>query len=324
MKTARVIDSPHVRLASDASVSSLRSDILRVAVGSAPRRLQQALARVNDLKRALTRSQQESATARRQVQILTKAYAQLRGPAIHHEVRAVDSAWRLMDISLYAGLGAIEMSGVVQALSKRRLFRKSAVLFRAGDCFKALYAIHSGSCKTVLLGVDGQYQVAGFHMAGEIIGIDGIGTNIHDCQATALEDLDICPIPFDAIENLARLSPVFRQNLNKLLSQESARMHVLMLMLGTMRAEQRLAAFLLDLSQRYRAHGYSSCDFVLRMTREEIGSYLGLKLETVSRLFGKFQREGTLQVQGRLVKLLDRGALSRLVDCGSGLFSPVG
>jgi CRP/FNR family transcriptional regulator, anaerobic regulatory protein len=153
-------------------------------------------------------------------------------------------------------------------------------------------------------------------MAGEIIGIDGVGTNTHDCEATALEDLEICPIPFDTIENLARLSDVFRQNLNKLLSQESARVHVLMLVLGTMRAEQRLAAFLLDLSQRYRALGYSPCEFVLRMTREEIGSYLGLQFETVSRLFARLQREGTLQVQGRLVKLLDRGALSRLVDCG--------
>lgn len=324
MKTARVIDSPRVRLATAAPMSSLHNDAPRIAVGSTPRRSQRALARVNDLKRALTPSQQESAAARRQVEILTKAYAQLSGPAIHHEARAADSASRLMGLSLYAGLDAIEMSRVVHAPTKRRLFRKGNVLFRAGDCFKALYAIHSGSCKTVLLGVDGQYQIAGFHMAGEIIGIDGIGTNVHDSEATALEDLEICPIPFDEIENLARLSHVFRQNINRLLSQESARLHVMMLMLGTMRADQRLAAFLLDLSQRYSAHGYSSCNFVLRMTRQEIGSYLGLKLETVSRLFARFQREGTLQVQGRLVKLLDRGALSRLVDCRRGLFSPVG
>jgi len=316
MKTASVIHSPYVRLARNASVSSLCSDTLRVAVGSAPRRLQQALARVNDLERALARSQQKSAAARRQVVILTKAHAQLSRPAIHPKVCAVDSTWRLMDLSLYAGLGAIEMSRVVHDLTKRRLFRKGDVLFRAGDRLKALYEIHSGSCKTILLGVDGQYQVAGFHMAGEIIGIDGIGTNSHDCQATALEDLVICPIPFETIENLARLSDVFRQHMNKLLSQESARLHVLMLVLGTMRAEQRLAAFLLDLSQRYRARGYSPCEFVLRMTREEIGSYLGLKLETVSRLFARLQREGALQVQGRQVKLLDRGALSRLGACG--------
>ncbi len=324
MKTASVIDNPRVRLATAAPVSSLRSDALRVAVGSAPRRSQQALARVNDLKRALTPSLQESAAARRRVETLPKAYVQLSRAAIHLETSAADSASRLMGFSLYAGLGAIEMSRVFHALAKRRLFRKGDVLFRSGDCFKALYAIHSGSCKTVLLGVDGQYQVAGFHMTGEIIGIDGIGTNVHDSEAIALEDLEIWPIPFAEIENLSRLSHAFRQNMNKLLSQESARLRVLMLMLGTMRAEQRLAAFLLDLSQRYSAHGYSSCNFVLRMTRQEIGSYLGLQLETVSRLFARLQREGTLQVQGRLVELLDRGALSRLVECGSGLFSPVG
>jgi CRP/FNR family transcriptional regulator, anaerobic regulatory protein len=314
---SQITSAPHVATAQPATVSYLNSATQCLTVNPRLSRLQQALAQVGDLKRALARSQQESAAARRQVAILTKAYAQVSGPAIPREAHAVDSAWRLLDLSLYAGLGATEMSRVVQALSKRRLFRKSDVLFRAGDRFKALYAIHSGSCKTVLLGADGQYQVAGFHMAGEIIGTDGIGTNIHDCQATALEDVDICPIPFDTIENLAQLSDVFRQNVNKLLSQEGARVHVLMLLLGTMRAEQRLAAFLLDLSQRYGAHGYSPCEFVLRMTREEIGSYLGLKLETVSRMFARFQREGTLQVQGRLVKLLDRGALSRLVNCGS-------
>ncbi len=300
-----------------ATVSHLNRAAQGIADGSAPSPLQQALTQVGDLQRSLARSQQESAAALRRVAILTKAYAQFGGPALHHEARAVDSAWRLLDLSLYAGLGAMEMSRLVQALSKRRLFRKGDVLFRSGERFKALYAIHSGSCKTVLFGIGGQYHVAGFHMAGEIIGIDGVGTNIHDCQATALEDLDICPIPFNTIESVARLSDVFRHNLNKLLSQETARVHELMLLLGTMRAEQRLAAFLLDLSQRFSAHGYSSCEFVLRMTRGEIGSYLGLKLETVSRLFARFQREGTLQVQGRLVKLLDRGALSRLVDSGA-------
>ena len=190
------------------------------------------------------------------------------------------------------------------------------VLYRIGDPFTALYAIRTGSCKTVLLARDGHDQVGGYHMSGDIIGMDGIGVDSHECQATALEDMDVCPLPFAQIENLARVSDPFRHNLYKLLSQESARAQTLMLVLGTMRAEQRLAVFLLELSQRYRTRGYSSCDFVLRMTREEIGSYLGLKLETISRLFSRFQREGLVQVQGRTVKLLDRVAVARLVDCG--------
>lgn len=145
--------------------------------------------------------------------------------------------------------------------------------------------------------------------------LDGIGTDIHDCQATALEDMEVCLLPFDQIESLARRSDQFRHDLHRMLSQESARARRVMIVLGTMRAEQRLAVFLLDLAQQNRAHGYSSCEFVLRMTREEIGSYLGLKLETVSRLFSRFQHEGLIQVQGRAVKLLDRAGVRKLVDC---------
>ena len=123
-------------------------------------------------------------------------------------------------------------------------------------------------------------------------------------------------MPSEQIEKLARRSDPFRRNLHRLLSGEGLRAQTLMIVLGTMRAEQRLAVFLLDLSQRYRAHGYSPCEFVLRMTREEIGSHLGLKLETVSRLFSRFQRVGLIQVQGRTVKLLDLVAVGQLADCG--------
>ena len=225
------------------------------------------------------------------------------------------SSWARTDFCLSAGLGPEVGPHIEQILASRLRFRKGDLLYRVGDGFNALYAIRAGTCKTVLLARDGHDQIAGYHIVGDIIGIDGVGTDIHECQATALEDMDVCPLPFEQLENLARLSDPFRHNLHKLLSQESARAHALMLVLGTMRAEQRLAVFLLDLSQRYRARGYSSCEFVLRMTREEIGSYLGLKLETVSRLFSRFQRDGLIQVQGRAVKLLDRVALSRLAGC---------
>jgi CRP/FNR family transcriptional regulator, anaerobic regulatory protein len=133
----------------------------------------------------------------------------------------------------------------------------------------------------------------------------------------ALEDSEVCLISFDRLEKLARDTEVVQQNLHRALAFEIVRDRKIMLMLGTMSAEQRLAAFLIDLSQRYRARGYSSSEFVLRMTREEIGSYLGLKLETVSRLFSRFQREALLQVQGRVVKLLDPVTLKQLVSPSS-------
>jgi CRP/FNR family transcriptional regulator len=151
-------------------------------------------------------------------------------------------------------------------------------------------------------------------MSAEIIGTDGIGTDHHGCEAVALEDTEVCPLPFDRLETLGRRNIGFQHNLHRLLSREIARERGVMVLLGTMAAERRLAVFLLDLSQRYHARGYSSCEFVLRMTREEIGSYLGLKLETVSRLFSRFQRDGLLQVQGRVVKLLDRQSLKQLLE----------
>ena len=190
---------------------------------------------------------------------------------------------------------------------------KGDTLFRAGDRFASLYAIRSGSCKTVSLTEDGHDQVSGYHMAGEILGTDGIGTDRYSSQAVALEDTEVCVLPFGRLEAFGRQHVRFQHNLHRLLSREISRESKVMLLLGTMLAERRLAVFLLDLSERYRARGYSSCEFVLRMTREEIGSYLGLKLETVSRLFSRFQREGLLQVQGRIVKLLDRASLKRLI-----------
>jgi len=293
----------------------------RAAISTGPLQLHQALAQVEELRRALASSQQASIAAQRQVEILTKANVQLKvlaGRRGHAVTRSATrhSTWQPTDFFLSAELDQNATPELRRLLTQRTCFRKDDVLYRAGDRFNALYAIRVGSCNTVLLASDGQDQVAGFHMAGEIIGIDGIATDIHECEAIALEDMEVCRLPFDQIEHLAKLSDEFGHTLHKLLSQESTRIHSLMIVLGTMHAEQRLAAFLLDLSQRYRARGYSSSEFVLRMTREEIGSYLGLKLETVSRLFSRFQQQGLLQVQGRNVKLLDRVALSQIVGYG--------
>jgi CRP/FNR family transcriptional regulator, anaerobic regulatory protein len=222
---------------------------------------------------------------------------------------------KLQDFCLSEGLDAEAMRQIDEFVTARSLLHKGETLFHAGDRFTSLYAIRSGSCKTVSLSEDGHDQVSGYHMLGEIIGTDGIGTASHGCQAVALEDTEVCTLPFERIEALSRQNIGFQQNLHRLFSREIARERAIMMLLGTMHAEQRLATFLLDLSRRYEARGYSSSEFVLRMTREEIGSYLGLKLETVSRLFSRFQREGLVQVQGRVVKLLDRPSLKRLIAC---------
>lgn len=322
MTTARTIGPLDVRMVPNVRVAYPRGPGQRAALDNGPLQLHQALAQVQELQRALASSQRESIAAQHQVGILRKANAELMELAVRDEYEAARrasqrSTWKLTDFLSSAGLDPAATLGIKRCLAQRTRFRKGDILFRVGDKFGALYAIRVGSCKTVLLANDVQDQVAGYHMAGEVVGIDGIGTGLHECQAIALEEMEVCRLPFDQIEHLAQLSAQFGHSLHKLLSRESARVHALMVVLGTMRAEQRLAAFLLDLSQRYRARGYSSSEFVLRMTREEIGSYIGLQLETVSRLFSRFQQEGLLQVQGRTVKLLDRVALGQLVACGS-------
>jgi len=219
----------------------------------------------------------------------------------------------MRELCLPLGLTVDEMKQVDALVANRTKLKKNETLYRAGEPFHALYAIRIGSIKTTVLAEDGREQVAGYHMLGDIIGLDGIGTDRHGCEAIALEDTEVCVLPFVKIEDLARTLPALQRNLHQVMSREITRDQGVMLLLGSMRAEERLAVFLLNLADRYRRRGYSSTEYVLRMTREEIGSHLGLKLETVSRLFSRFQEEGLIQVQGRAVKLLDSGALKRIV-----------
>jgi len=230
---------------------------------------------------------------------------------------AAFSTWSPATFSLSLGVEPNMAPHLERMLATRTRLKRGQPLYQLGARFHALYALRTGTCKSVLLSRDGQDQIVGYHIAGEIVGIDGIATDAHECEATALEDMDVCPLPFDQIDDIARISDQFRRNFVKLLSRENARTRGMMMMLGTMRAEQRLAVFLLDLAQRYCARGYSSHEFVLRMTRAEIGSYLGLKLETTSRLFSRFQRAGLVHVRGRAVKLLDRISLCEIVETGA-------
>jgi CRP/FNR family transcriptional regulator, anaerobic regulatory protein len=239
----------------------------------------------------------------------------VRRPVLH-EVRpgAHCDTCQMQKLCLPLGFEPEIMGQFDRLIGKRIKYKKGETLYRPGEKFAQLYAIRLGSCKTVLLSEDGRDQVSGYHMAGDVIGSDGIGTDFHDCQAIALEDMEVCALPFQRVEELAHDSPRVMHNMNRMLAREIARERQVMLMLGTMRADQRLAAFLLDLAARYHQRGYSASEFVLRMTRDEIGSYLGLKLETVSRLLSRMHRDGLIQVQGRIIKLVNSTELKRLVD----------
>jgi CRP/FNR family transcriptional regulator len=233
----------------------------------------------------------------------------LRAPAL--ATGCGDCPWHGM--CLPKGLNFVEL-GLFDALVGRdRRLRKGQSLYLPGSPFRALYALRSGAVMSTIVAEDGREQVAGYHILGEVIGTDGIATGRHTCSAAAAADAEICAIPFDRLEALAHDAPGIQRNLYRLLSSELGAHHERMLMLGSMDARERLAAFLLDLSERYRRRGGSACELTLHLSREELGSYLGLKLETVSRAFSRLQAVGALQVQGRDVKLLDLPSLRQLL-----------
>jgi CRP/FNR family transcriptional regulator len=221
------------------------------------------------------------------------------------------------ELCLPAGLADEDLRSVEQIVYARRRVKRGETLFDAGDSFQSIYAIRSGFFKTTVLNVDGREQVTGFQMGGELLGMDGIGSGSYHGTAIALEDSEVCVLPFSLIEEFGRRIPALQRHLHCVLSREIVRDHGVMMLLGSMRAEERLAAFLLNLSKRFTRRGYSPSDFHLRMTREEIGSYLGLKLETVSRLFSRFQDEGLIEVQQKHVRIVDGEGLGALLGRGA-------
>jgi len=202
---------------------------------------------------------------------------------------------------------------------KRQFLRRGESLYRTGDRFTSLYAVRNGFFKFTILLEDGRRdQVTGFSIAGEVMGMDGIGPERHTCNAIALEDSEVCAIPYAGLLDLARAVPNLQRHLRQLISREIVREQGVMLLLGSMNAEERLAMFLLNLSQRFAARGYSPSEFNLRMTRDEIGSYLGMNLETVSRTFSKFQEEGLIGVRQKIIHILDGVGLKRVIGRGLG------
>jgi CRP/FNR family transcriptional regulator len=230
-----------------------------------------------------------------------------------HQLKSACSSCSLRELCLPMGLSEDEIGQLDTLVYTRKRVRRGENIYRAGDEFASLYAIRSGFFKSNVILEDGRDQVTGFHMPGEIMGMDGISTDRHSCNGTALEDGEVCVIPFARLEDVAHQVRSLQHQFHKVMSREIVRDQGVMMLLGSMRAEERLAAFLLNLSQRFVARGYSPAEFHLRMTREEIGSYLGLKLETVSRIFSKFQEEGLISVQQKHIRILQVEGLEALL-----------
>ena len=224
------------------------------------------------------------------------------------------SSCTLRELCLPVGLTESDLDQIDRLVASRRALKRGELLFRAGDRFESLFAVRTGFFKTRVSAEDGRDQVTGFQMAGELLGLDGISVDRHSCDAVALEDSQVCLIPYSRLAEVERQVPELQRQFHKVMSREIVREHGVMLLLGSMRAEARLAAFLLNLTQRLQARGFSGTSLVLRMTREEIGSYLGLKLETVSRAFSRFQDDGLLEVKQRDIRVLDEPGLRGLLS----------
>lgn len=230
------------------------------------------------------------------------------------QLRSACSKCNLLELCLPFGMDEHEIQRLDELVGTRRKVKRQQPLYRAGDPFEAIYAIRVGWFKTDVVLEDGREQVTGFQMTGEMIGLDGISTEAHSCNAIALEDSEVCVIGYSRLEELSREFEGLQHQFHKVMSREIVRDHGVMMLLGSMRAEERLAAFLLNLSQRFSARGFSGIDFHLRMTRDEIGSYLGLKLETVSRAFSRFQDEGMVAVQQKHIRIIDLPRLRKLIQ----------
>lgn len=224
------------------------------------------------------------------------------------------SSCHLKDLCLPLGMTGKELQHLDGLVFSRRRIKAGDALYSEGDRFRFIYAVRSGTFKSGLALRDGRDQVTGFHIAGELMGLDGIAQGTHASTATALEDGEVCAIPYAHLSELSSVNINIHQAVSRLMSREIVREHSLMMLLGSMNAEERLAAFLLNLSQRLKARGYSATEFHLRMSRAEIGSYLGMKLETVSRTFSAFQAQRLLDVDKRHIRILDLAGLSGTFD----------
>jgi CRP/FNR family transcriptional regulator len=195
-------------------------------------------------------------------------------------------------------------------VTSRRLKRRET-LFRAGDRFHFLYAVRSGTFKCTMVAADGREQVTGFRMGGDLLGLDALAEGVHATSAVALEDSEVVMLPYAELRQLAPGgSAALNEAVSRLLSREIVRDHKLMALRGSLSAVERVAAFLLNMSGHMKERGYSPREFHLRMTRGEIGSYLGINLETVSRIFSDLQRRGVLEVDNRHVRIADMQALT--------------
>lgn len=193
----------------------------------------------------------------------------------------------------------------------RRRLATGDVLFNQGDSFHSIYAVRSGSMKSTIALADGRDQVDSFLLAGDVLALDGMAGTRHHYTVTAIEDTQVCAVSYHSMAGAMRSHPTLQRGLNRQFGREIVRASRMLMLLGRLNARERVAAFLLDLSRRFSDRGDSPREFNLPMTRAEIGSYLGLTLETVSRTLSMFQQQGLLSVEHRRIRFIDLESFSK-------------
>ncbi|AWB67330.1 transcriptional regulator FNR [Saccharobesus litoralis] len=218
----------------------------------------------------------------------------------------------ISSLCLPVSLNKTDMDKLDEIIHRKRPFQKAEKLFEAGKPFKSLYAVRSGSFKSYTISSQGDEQITAFHLPGDIIGFDAIHNKIHPSFAVSLETSLVCEIPFDTLDNLSANMPQLRQQVMKLMSNEITSDQELVLLLNRKTAEQKLAAFISSLSYRFEQRGFSPNEFRLTMTRADIGNFLGLTVETISRLLSRYQKENLISVNGKFISIVDHKGLDEL------------
>lgn len=230
------------------------------------------------------------------------------------DIRSHCQKCSLYQLCLPVGLADGDIDRLDAIIKRRRPVEKGEHLYRLGDPFQSLYALRSGSLKSFTTDQHGEEQVIGFHLPGELLGLDAISSDTHTSSTQALETTSVCEIPFNRLEELSRKIPGLQHHLFSLMSQELKEEHCHLAVLAHTPVEGRLANFLFQLSERFRQRGYSATDFNLSMSRNDIANMLGMAVETISRLLGQFQEQGLLRVERKHVQILDLARLQALAN----------
>lgn len=205
-----------------------------------------------------------------------------------------------------------ELNTLDEIIERKRPIHKGDKIFTDGQEMHALYAIRSGTFKTFTVNEQGEEQITGFHLAGDLLGFDAIADTEHKSFAQALETSMVCEIPYDNLDTLSNTMPKLKKQVLRLMSNEIRTDQEMLTLLNRKNAEQRVATFLVSLSDRYHARGLSATEFRLTMTRSDIGNYIGLTVETISRLLNRFHKNGLIKVDGKLIIIL---SINELIDC---------